>query len=168
MASSSTSTATTCVHLVGDEGFSDIEAEVWIGLLETHKRLTRALNLELEAEHGLSLSALELLGRLSASDHQVLRLTDLAEQAGLSLSRVSRITDVLESRELVERRRCPEDRRARNVGLTAAGAELLKAAQATHFAGVHESFFAQVEPAELAALAAVFERLAPDSASTCT
>jgi DNA-binding MarR family transcriptional regulator len=98
----------------------------------------------------------------------VLRLTDLAEQAGLSLSRVSRIADVLESRELVERRRCPEDRRARNVGLTAAGAELLKAAQATHFAGVHENFFAQVEPAELAALAAVFERLAPDSASTCT
>lgn len=148
--------------------FSDTETEVWIGLLETHKRLTRALNAELEAQHGLSLSSVELLGRLSAAENQTLRLTDLAERAGLSLSRVSRLVDLLEARGLVERRRCPEDKRARNAGLTAAGAELLEAAQATHFAGVQERFFAQVEPAEMAALAAVFGRLAPGAASACS
>jgi len=161
----------TCSHLLGEERLvqlSNVETEVWIGLLETHKRLTRALNAELEAQHGLGLSAVEALGRLSAAQDQVLRLTDLAERAGLSLSRVSRIVDVLEARGLVERRRCPQDRRARNAGLTAAGAELLAAAQATHFAGVQEKFFAQVEPAELAAMAAVFGRLAPGAASSCT
>lgn len=148
--------------------FSETEREVWIGLLEAHKRLTRALNVDLERKHGLSISSLELLGRLSAAEQQVLRLTDLAERAGLSLSRVSRIIDTLEGRGLVERRRCPEDRRARNAGLTAAGAELLEAAQATHFAGVQERFFAHVEPAELTALAGVFGRLAPGASSTCT
>ncbi|MBA3371788.1 MAG: MarR family transcriptional regulator [Thermoleophilaceae bacterium] len=148
--------------------FSQTETEVWIGLLETHKRLTRALNAELEAEHGLSLSALELLSRLSAAEDQVLRLSDLAERSGLSLSRVSRIVDTLEARGLVERRRCPDDRRARNASLTAAGASLLEAAQATHSAGAHARFFAQVEPAELDALAAVFGRLAPGAARSCT
>lgn len=141
---------------------------MWIGLLETHKRLTRAVNAELEAEHGLSLSAVELLVRLSAADRQMLRLTDLADRAGLSLSRVSRIVDALEARALVERRRCPEDKRARHVGLTPEGAEVLEAAQVTHFAGVRANFFAQVEPAELAALAAVFGRLSPGAASRCT
>jgi DNA-binding MarR family transcriptional regulator len=163
--------AEACPHVVGDERLArltETETQVWIGLLETHKRLTRALNSELEAEHGLSLSAVELLGRLSAAEYQVLRLTDLAERAGLSLSRVSRIVDTLEDRGLVERRRCPEDRRARNAGLTTAGAELLEAAQATHFDGVQANFFAQIEPAEMAALAAVFGRLAPGGASSCT
>ena len=168
---STTDLATTCSHVVGEERlarFSEVETEVWIGLLETHKRLTRALNAELEAEHGLTLSAVELLGRLSAAENKVLRLTDLAERAGLSLSRVSRIVDALEARGLVERRLCPNDGRARNAGLTPAGAEVLEAAQATHFAGVQESFFARVEPGELAALAAVFGRLAPGAAVSCT
>ncbi len=97
-----------------------------------------------------------------------MRLTDLADRAGLSLSRVSRIVDSLEARGLVERRRCPEDKRARNAGLTAAGADLLEAAQATHFAGVQTKFFEQVDSTEMAALAAVFGRLAPSAAGSCT
>jgi len=147
--------------------FSETETGVWIGLLETHKRLTRTLNAELEAEHGISLSALELLSRLSVAEGQVLRLTDLADRSGLSLSRVSRIVDALEARGLVERRRCPEDRRARNAGLTPAGGALLAAAQVTHSEIVETQFFAQVEPAELAALAAVFGRLAPGAGPSC-
>lgn len=148
--------------------FSELETEVWIGLLETHKRLTRLLNAELESAHGLSLSALELMSRLAAEEHHLLRLTDLAERSGLSLSRVSRIVDVLEARGLVERRRCPGDRRARNAGLTPAGAELLEAAQVTHSTFVQAELFAQVEPAEMTALAAVFGRLAPAAAAACT
>ncbi|HYP47238.1 MAG TPA: MarR family transcriptional regulator [Thermoleophilaceae bacterium] len=147
--------------------FSSTETAVWIGLLETHKRLTRALNAELEAEHGLNISALELLARLAASEDKVLRLTDLADRAGLSLSRVSRIVDNLEDRGLVERRRCPEDKRARNAGLTAAGAELLEVAQATHFAGVKDRFFQHLKPAEMAALADVFGRMASGAHTSC-
>ena len=48
-----------CAYVLGDDGlatWSDAHADAWIGLLETHKRLTRALDAELEAEHGLSLS----------------------------------------------------------------------------------------------------------------
>ena len=44
-----------CPYVVGDDGlaaWSDTHAEAWIGLLETHKQLTRALDGELEARHG--------------------------------------------------------------------------------------------------------------------
>ena len=160
-----------CAYVVGDDGlsrWSDTHSEAWIGLLETHKRLTRALEAELEAAHGLSLSSLEMLGRLAAAEGRILRLTDLAERTGLSLSRVSRITDALQARGLVERLPCPGDARARNAWLTDAGVELLRAAQATHFAGVQQRFFDHMDPEEVAALAAAFSRFAPDGASSCT
>ena len=160
-----------CAYVVGDDGlarWSDTHRDAWIGLLETHKRLTRALEAELEAAHGLSLSSLELMGRLAATDGRILRLSDLAERTGLSLSRVSRITDGLEARGLVERHLCAADARARNAWLTDAGLELLRHAQTTHFAGVQRRFFDQMDPEEVAALAAAFSRFAPDGESICT
>ena len=104
-----------CEFVAGEaarETWSSVQAEAWIGLLETHKRLTRALEAELEAEHGLSLSSVELLGRLAAADSGRLRLSALAVQASLSLSRVSRLVDGLEARRLVRREACPSDARA--------------------------------------------------------
>lgn len=171
MATRSHSPSESCAYVVGDDGlahWSRTHADAWIGLLETHKKLTRALEAELEAEHGLSLSGLELMGRLAAAEGRILRLSSLAERTGLSLSRVSRIMDVLEARGLVERRLCPSDGRARNAWLTDAGLELLRAAQATHFAGVQRRFFDRLEPEEVAALAAAFGRFAPDAADACT
>ena len=163
--------AAECAYVVGDDGLASWDsthADAWVGLLETHKRLTRALEREMEAKHGLSLSALELMGRLAAAPERKLRLSDLAEQTGLSLSRISRITDTLEARELVERRPCPEDARARNAWLTDAGLDLLRAAQASHFAAVQQSFFDLMDPEEVATLAAIFGRFAPRAADACT
>jgi DNA-binding MarR family transcriptional regulator len=137
--------------------WSDMYAGAWFGLLETHKRLTAELEGELKERHGLSLSGFELLTRLAWADERTLRLTTLAEAAGLSLSRVSRILDLLETRELVERRDDPLDSRAKNAWLTPAGLELLLAAQATHFAGVERLFFDQVSGSDVATLARVFE-----------
>src|SRR3981081_1986863 len=96
-----------CPYVVGGDGlasWSDTHAEAWIGLLETHKQLTRTLEAELEARHGLSLSGVELLGRRAAAAQGRLRLSALAAESGLSLSRVSRIVDLMEGRSLVERR----------------------------------------------------------------
>jgi len=159
-----------CVYVVGDDGlsrFSDTAAEAWIGLLETHRLLTRQLDAQLEAEHGLTLSGLELLGRLAAADERRLRLSTLASETGLSLSRVSRIADGLERRGLLRRRPCPADARAVNAHLTAEGLNLARAAQATHFANVQLRFFDRVSLEEVATLAAVFSRFAPRAAQSC-
>jgi DNA-binding MarR family transcriptional regulator len=159
-----------CAYVVGDDGltrWSETHADAWIGLLETHKRLTRALDAELEAEHGLTLSGLEVLGRLAAAPGRCLQLSAVATATGLSLSRISRIVDTLCARGLVERRSSRSDARAVDAHLSAAGLTLARAAQATHFASVQERFFDQLGPAELATLAQVFGRFAPRAAEEC-
>src|SRR3954454_23140850 len=160
-----------CAYVVGDDGlatWSDTHAEAWIGMLEAHKRLTRALDAEMEAQHGLSLSAVEVLGRLAAAPDRSLRLTALAGETGLSLSRVSRIVDTLEDRELVERHSCPGDARAVGAQLTDSGLKLVRAAQSAHFASVQERFFDQLSAREIETLAAVFARFAPQAVAACT
>lgn len=159
-----------CTYVVGDDGLSrwpQIAADAWIGLLQTHRQLTRELDHELETQHGLGLSGLELLGRLAAADDQCVRLSTLAERVSLSLSRVSRIIDTLQGRGLVERRPCPADARAINAWLTPAGLALVREAQGTHFAGVQERFFDRLSSDEVATLAQVFHRFAPGAARAC-
>jgi DNA-binding MarR family transcriptional regulator len=154
----------------GEDGFpqwSRTYADAWIGLLATHRRLTRELDAELEALHGLTLSGLELLARLASAPGRRLRLSVLATEAGLSLSRVSRIVDALEDRGLVERQPCPADARAINAQLTGAGLELARSAQATHLGAVRVRFFDKLSDAEIAALAEIFGRLSPDAGSAC-
>jgi DNA-binding MarR family transcriptional regulator len=142
--------------------------DAWVGLLETHKQLTRALDAELDAQHGLSLSGVELLGRLAAAEDRRLRLSTLAAESGLSLSRVSRIVDHLEARGLVERQQCQDDARAVNACLTRSGLGLARKAQATHLAIVQDRFYGRLEPGEIETLTAVFGRFAPAAAESCT
>jgi DNA-binding MarR family transcriptional regulator len=148
-------------------GWSAHEADAWIGLLETHKQLTRALDAELDAAHGLGLSTLELLGRLAAAGDAWPRLSALAAQTGLSLSRVSRHMDALERRGLVQRRKCETDSRAVEAHLTAHGAEVVAAAEAAHAEAVRERFLSQLSDEEAATLARVFARFAPRAAEAC-
>ena len=159
-----------CSYETDDDGlahWTEAHADAWIGLLETHKQLTRALDADLMAEHGLSLSGLELLARLAAADDRQMHLTALAGAAHLSLSRVSRIIAALEERGLVARRTCRSDARAVHAKLTDDGLALVRRAQATHFASVQSAFFDQLDEEEIATLARVFGRFAPRAAQSC-
>jgi DNA-binding MarR family transcriptional regulator len=147
--------------------WTETHADAWIGLLETHKQLTRALDAQLTAQHGLSLSALELLARLAAADDRQLRLSALAAASGLSLSRVSRIIDTLENRGLVARHACATDARAVHARLDDSGLKLVIAAQSTHFASVQAAFFDLLDEEEIATLARVFGKFAPRAAGQC-
>jgi DNA-binding MarR family transcriptional regulator len=143
------------------------EADAWIGLLETHKRITRALDAELDAAHGLGLSTLELLGRLAAAGDAWPRLSVLAAETGLSLSRVSRHMDALERRGLVQRRKCETDSRAVEAHLTALGEQVVAEAEAAHAEAVRERFLSHLSEDEAATLARVFGRFAPRAAEAC-
>lgn len=159
-----------CSYETDEHGLSrwtDAHADAWIGLLETHKQLTRALDAELTAQHGLSLSGLELLARLAAADERQMHLTALAGASGLSLSRVSRIIGALEERELVERHSCPHDARAVHAQINDTGLQLVRSAQSSHFASVQAAFFDQLDSDEIATLARVFGRFAPRAAGQC-
>jgi len=153
-----------CPYVAGAGAFSPLEASVWLGLLRAHRQLVRELDASLDRRHGLSLSALELLGRLAEEPDRQLRLSRVAAASGLSLSRVSRLVDELERRGLVERHPCPDDARAINARLTEAGADLARAAQATHAADVRARVFERLDARHLAALAEAFALLSPGEA----
>jgi DNA-binding MarR family transcriptional regulator len=158
-------------YFLGEEGVAGLTPEqalAFTGLLEASRRLTRELEGELEAAHYLSFSALGLLGRMAAAERGTLRLTILARDMGLSLSRVSRVVDTLESRGLLRREQCPADARATNAHLTAAGLALVREAQATHRAGVERRFFAQLSEEQVAALAAAFTSLLGGAVPACS
>lgn len=151
-----------CAYVVGADGLARLAgppADAWTGFQRAHRDLTRRLESALAERHGLSLSALELLGRLAAAPEHCNRLSRLAGEVGLSLSRVSRLVDALEQRGLVERRRCQDDTRATEAHLTATGLALVRTAQADHVADVQRAFVDHLDDAELRTLAAVFTRL---------
>jgi len=151
-----------CAYVLGADGLTrwrEPHSGAWLGLLQTHRQLTRELESRLEARFGLSLSGLELLGRLAAAPGRRLRLSAIAGATGLTLSRISRIVDACERRGLVERRTCPEDGRATNAWLTDAGLELAREAQAAHVGDVQRVFFDVLPAADLEALAGAFARL---------
>ena len=159
---SSTGTGS-CAYVLGADGLTrwrEPHSGAWLGLLQAHRQLTRELESRLEARFGLSLSGLEILGRLAAAPGRRLRLSVVAGATGLTLSRISRIVDAFEERGLVERRTCAEDGRATNAWLTETGLDLVREAQAAHVSDVQRVFFDALSTDELETLAGAFARLA--------
>jgi DNA-binding MarR family transcriptional regulator len=107
-----------------------------IGLfIEAHAALMRVL----EARGDVPAN-FEILLRLARSDGQRLRMTDLAAQAGLTPSGLSRAVDRLVREGLVERASCPEDARGAYAHLTAKGNKLTVAAVKRHVEDIEEHF----------------------------
>jgi DNA-binding MarR family transcriptional regulator len=165
--------AARAAHMMGaDVGSSWLggEAMAWEGLVDVNRRLRRGAEEILIEQFDLSISMLGIIGRLSLAPARTLRQTALAEAMGLSLSRVSRVVDLLEQRGLTERHSCPADARATNIKLTRRGEALTARAQAALFEYVQRSFFDHLSPAETQTLASVFARLldvAPGPGESC-
>ena len=88
-------------------------------------------------------------------------MCDLAEQAQLSRSGLTRMVDRLEREGLLGRCSCEHDARGAYACLTDDGRERLEAARVTHLAVVSEQFFSHFSEAELDLLADMWERIAP-------
>ena len=93
----------------------------WRELLDSHARVSGALERALQAEHGLGVSEFEVLDRLAVADKDQNRMQELAVSVHLSQSALSRLYGRLESEGLVSRTICPDDRRGIFACLTDAG-----------------------------------------------
>lgn len=140
------------------------ELAAWRGFLRVHAALTRELDAELAAIHGVPLSSYEVLLHLADGPDGGMRMSELAESVLLSRSGLTRLVDRLVREGLVRREACPSDARGQNAVVTDAGRELLATARRTHLAGVRERFLSRFSATELAELVAFWERLAPGSA----
>ena len=113
-------------------------------MLRAHAALTKTLDAQLEAAHGLPLSSYEVLVRLADADGERMRMCDLADSIVLSRSGLTRLVDRLERDGLIARRSCSSDARGAFACLTPRGREVLEAARTTHLAGVRELFLGRL------------------------
>ena len=134
--------------------------EAWFGLLHTYAALVRKVDAELAAQHRMSLSAFELLVRLSAAPNDgSLSVTELARQVVISPSRVSRVVDDLGRGGYVERRACSTDARVSYVAITEAGRDLLADASSTFDDAIRHHFLEPLADDEVAQLGAIWDKL---------
>jgi DNA-binding MarR family transcriptional regulator len=131
-------------------------------MLATHSRLVHELDAELERDHGLPLSSYEVLMNLDYADGNRLRMGELADRLLLSRSGITRLADRLEKQGLIARQRCDDDGRGYFAILTDRGRELVVAARPGHLEGVRRHFVDRLEPDEIDALGAIWERLNGD------
>jgi DNA-binding MarR family transcriptional regulator len=137
------------------------EARAWRGLLRAYTSLAKRLDAQLEQRHGLPLTSYEVLQRLQDAEDGRMRMCDLAEQAQLSRSGLTRMVDRLERDGLLERCSCVHDARGAYACLTESGRERLQAARTTHLSVVREQFLSRFSESELVALVDLWERIAP-------
>ena len=140
------------------------ELGAWRGLLRVHSRLTKALDADLEREHGIPLSEYEVLLFLADSPEGRLRMSELADGVLLSRSGLTRLVDRMERDGLLRRERCEDDARGYNAIITDSGRELFRRARRTHLDGVRELFVRKVSAQELRTLAELWERVSPGAA----
>jgi DNA-binding MarR family transcriptional regulator len=141
------------------------ELRAWRGMLRAHAALTKALDADLEATHGIPLSTYEVLMYLNDAEGGRMRMRDLATSVILSRSGLTRLVDRLEREGLLRRETCPSDARGAFAVLTPAGASKLAAARDGHLAGVRSLFLAHFSGEELDALGDAWERVVPGAAS---
>jgi DNA-binding MarR family transcriptional regulator len=94
-------------------------------LVEVLRERSGTSALALLEERGVTPAQMKALLVLSHRPEPV-SVSELAESLSLSAPSASRTADALSQRGLVERRICTEDRRARDLALTASGRELVE------------------------------------------
>jgi DNA-binding MarR family transcriptional regulator len=137
------------------------ETRAWRGLLRVHAAMSKALDAELESEHGLALTSYEVLMHLADAEDQGMRMCDLADGVLLSRSGLTRLVDRLVRDGYLVRHACSDDARGAFARLTPAGRAKLADARRTHLAGVRRMFLEHFSAADLDALAEFWSRLAP-------
>ena len=111
----------------------------WEEFLRTHLTLTRTLDRELVARHGLPLDWYDVLVQLNDADGET-TMGELAARLLISPSTCTRVVARMADAGLVHRRVDADDARVRHAAITPDGTTMLRAAAATHLAGIQRYF----------------------------
>ncbi len=134
------------------------EQDAWRAFITGTRRLLERLERDFKS-HGLSHDDYGVLVALSEADGGRLRMAELADQSVESRSRLSHHIGRMESKGLVSRESCPNDRRGFFAVLTDDGRAVMEETSPHHVAGVRAHFLDQVEPDELAVISRAFGRI---------
>jgi DNA-binding MarR family transcriptional regulator len=124
-------------------------------LFESAAGLRRLFHRQVEQSGGHGNQSFDILIRLARSQGNELRMSELAAQASLTPSGLTRAVDRLQEQGLVTRRSCPDDRRGSFAQLTPAGLAEMSQAIPEHLAQVDrvlDEVFTLEEEAQLGVL----------------
>lgn len=142
------------------EALSETEEVFWRALMRIVLSLPRRLDSDLVCTVGITANEYTTLMCLSEAPKRELRMTDLANAAALSASRMTRLVDDLQTRGLVTKRTSPDDGRGNIAKLTPAGMAKLKTAWPAHLASVRARVFDHVDPVTVKKAAQALSQIA--------
>ena len=134
------------------------EMKAWRKYIVSSRRLLEALDVDL-ADHDLSMADYEILAQLSDAQDRRMRMSELADVAMFSRSRLSHRMKVMEKAGWIKRESCPSDKRGSFAVMTAKGWKAIVAAAPDHVESVRNRFINHLSKADQVALAAIFEKV---------
>ena len=134
------------------------EMKAWRSYIIASRRLLEALDSDLVG-HDLSMADYEVLAQLSDAPNRRMRMSELAELAMLSKSRLSHRMKVMEKAGWVRRELCSEDKRGSWAIMSDKGFKAIAAAAPCHVASVRKRFIDQLSTKEQGELAGIFSHL---------
>ena len=136
-----------------------LAADAWGALLQTHATLVPELDRSLRSLSGLPLAWYDVLLELSAAHDGRLRMSELAQRAVLSRTRISRVVDELVRAGLVAKEPNPVDARSSYAVITTEGRKRFQAS-APHYVGqIERRFAAGLTDEELRIIARALRRV---------
>lgn len=148
-------------QVLSDRRLDDAEMHTWLPTIRFVQLLPQVLDRALKAETGLKHAHYAILVTLAGQDDRAVPMTELAQIAGLSRSRLSHAIDSLEERGWVTRTSCSSDKRTLTAALTDAGRELLRGAAPVHLAQIRELVFDPLTDDEREQLGTILTKLLP-------
>ena len=127
--------------MTGTRWLSADEQRSWRAYLAATKLLAAQLERELQRSKGFSHAYYDILVRLSEAPDRRLRMSELADAADSSRSRLSHAVSRLEELGWVVRETCASDRRGAYANLTDAGFAALVDAAPSHVESVRTHLF---------------------------
>lgn len=134
------------------------EMKAWRSYIIASRRLLEALEADLH-NHDLSMADYEVMAQLSEAPGRRMRMSELAELAMISKSRLSHRMKVMEKAGWIKREECAEDRRGYWAVMTDNGWRAIVAAAPDHVASVRLRFIDQLSAKEQEALTKTFAHL---------
>jgi DNA-binding MarR family transcriptional regulator len=135
------------------------EQRAWRSYLAATRLLNAQLDRELQRDSGIPHAYYEILVRLSESPGRSLRMSDLAQAADSSRSRLSHAVSRLEEAGWVQRESCATDRRGAFAILTDDGFAALEEAAPRHVEGVRSHLFDKLSSAQVDQLAQICDSI---------
>ncbi|MFE4257170.1 MarR family winged helix-turn-helix transcriptional regulator [Streptomyces sp. NPDC056910] len=137
----------------------DDERQHWNAFAYMLTQLPAALEAQMQRDAGISQFDYVVMSALSMAPERTLRMSEVAQYAGSTLSRLSNVVSRLEKRGWVRRHPDPSDGRSTLASLTDDGMDKVVAAAPGHIDAVRRLIFDPLTKAQQRQLGAVSQRI---------